>query len=66
MKDSHKEKEDYGYTYRYTDISGIVLKPGNCGRNCPGNGEHFDENGNKIECCCDECNFLMLCLDGSS
>lgn len=53
MKD--KKAEDYEYTYRYTDISGIFLKPGN--------GEHFDENGNRIECCCDECNFLMLCLD---
>lgn len=28
------------------------------GKDCPGDGHHFDENGNKIECCCDNCNFF--------
>lgn len=35
------------------DISGIELLPGNRGSDCLGNGEHFDEFGNKIECCCE-------------
>lgn len=37
------------------DITGIILTPGNGGNDCLGNGEHTDENGNLIECCCDEC-----------
>ena len=28
------------------DVTGIILVPGNDGIDCPGNGEHFDENGN--------------------
>ena len=32
----------------FIDVTGIELTPGN--------------NGNVIECCCDECNFLMCCL----
>lgn len=36
------------------DITNITLTPGNNGNNCLGNGEHVDENGNNIECCCDE------------
>ena len=39
------------------DITGTVLTPGNCGRDCLGNGEH-----NNIECCCDECSYMMCCL----
>ena len=38
------------------DVTGIVLVPGNGGRDCPGNGEH-----NEIECCCDGCDYLMCC-----
>ena len=45
------------------DVSGVELIPGNNGRDCPGNGEHFDEAGNEIECCCDECDYFMCCLD---
>ena len=41
----------------------IKLIPGNGGRDCPGNGGHYDENGKIIECCCDECDYLMLCVD---
>lgn len=43
------------------DVSGVVLTPGNGGKNCAGNGEHFDEQGNLIEYCCDECDFLLCC-----
>ena len=44
------------------DVTGIELTPGNCGVNCLGNGEHIDAEGDLIECCCDECNFLTCCL----
>ena len=42
----------------------IVFRPGNQGKDCPGNGKHIDANGNLIECCCDECDFLMCCFMG--
>ncbi len=45
------------------DITGTILIPGNLGKNCPGNGETKDKNGNIIECCCNECDYLMCCLD---
>lgn len=44
------------------DVTGIELTPGNCGVNCLGNGEHLDKEGNVMECCCDECSYLMCCL----
>ena len=31
--------------------------PGNCGNDCPYNGEGSEE------CLCDECDFLLCCLD---
>ncbi|MBE7054429.1 MAG: hypothetical protein E7391_09220 [Ruminococcaceae bacterium] len=46
----------------FIDITGIKLTPGNNGKECLGNGEHYDENGALIECCCDECGYLMRCL----
>ena len=46
------------------DITGIELTPGNGGKDCLGNGEHVDEKGNLIECCCDECDYLICCLEG--
>ncbi len=45
----------------FIDVTGIELTPGNRGEDCIGNGKHWDENGNPIECCCDECNFLACC-----
>ena len=39
------------------DITGIELTPGNCGKDCLGNGLHEG-----YECCCDECNYMMCCL----
>ena len=43
------------------DVTGIVLNPGNGGKDCLGNGNHYDNNGELIECCCDECDYLMCC-----
>lgn len=45
------------------DVSGIVLTPGNCGRDCLGNGEHYDKKNRLIECCCNECDFAVCCLE---
>ena len=41
------------------DITGVVLIPGNYGRDCPGNGETG-------ECCCDECDYLLCCFGGEA
>ncbi|MBQ8538961.1 MAG: hypothetical protein IJ433_04855 [Ruminococcus sp.] len=43
------------------DITGVQLTPGNNGEDCKGNGKHLDENGILIECCCDECDYLLCC-----
>ena len=43
------------------DVTGVELTPGKM-EECLGNGEHLDDNGNLIECCCDECDYLILCL----
>ena len=45
------------------DVTGIVLIPGNNGIDCPGNGEHYDNNGELIDICCDECDYYMCCMD---
>ncbi len=37
--------------------------PGNKGKNCHFNGEHRDRNGEIIDCHCDECNYLLCCLE---
>ena len=39
------------------DVSGIVLFPGNGGKDCPGN----EKNKGK-ECCCDECDYMVCCV----
>lgn len=44
------------------DVTGIKLTPGNEGKDCHGNGMHYDKNGNLIECLCDECDYMMKCL----
>ena len=41
--------------WKDVDPSGAVLRPGRPNR-CQGNGRHPD-----FECCCDECDWLMLC-----
>ena len=45
------------------DVTGIELTPGNGGKDCKGNGTHFDEDGNIYECCCDECDYMLCCVD---
>ena len=55
----HKERE----IRLIIDVTGIELIPGNLGTDCPGNGEHINENGELIECCCDECDYLLDCLE---
>ena len=40
------------------DITGIELTPGNKGEYCLGNGQTEG-----IECCCDECDYMVCCLD---
>ena len=40
------------------DVTGVVLMPGNGGKDCLGNGEHPG-----IECCCDECDYMQCCLE---
>ena len=45
------------------DVTGIPLTPGNGGKDCLGNGLHTDECGNEIECCCEECDYLMICTE---
>ena len=44
------------------DITGIELTPGNEGKDCKGNGTQFDEHGNPLECCCNECDYMMICF----
>ena len=44
------------------DVTGVILTPLNKGRFCLGNGKHKDRHGNLIECCCDECDYLMRCV----
>ena len=43
------------------DITGTLLTPGEEGKNCLGNGKHYDD-GKLIECCCDECDYYCYCL----
>ena len=43
------------------DVTGIILTPGNNGKDCLGNGENCDEYGNPIVCCCEECDYLICC-----
>ena len=40
------------------DVTEIVLIPGNLGKDCPGNGEWPE-----IECCCEECDYMLCCVD---
>ena len=40
------------------DVTGITLVPGNCGKDCPGSWEYAGLN-----CCCDECDYIMCCQD---
>ena len=44
------------------DVTGIELIPCNNGLDCPGNGKGIDSNGNMLECCCDECDYMICCF----
>ena len=44
------------------DVTGIILTPGNNGKDCEGNGEHRGSFGNLIECCCEECDYYLCCF----
>ncbi len=46
------------------DVTGIVLTPGDKDGKCKGNGNHKNLWGKEIECCCDECDYLMWCVEG--
>lgn len=46
----------------FIDVTRTVLTPGNHGENCAGNGEHRDETGKLIECCCDGCDYCLECF----
>ncbi len=41
------------------DCTGVVLTPGNNGEGCLGDGEHYDENGELIEICCENCDYFL-------
>ena len=43
------------------DITGTELIPGNKGKDSPGNGLHIS-----IECCCDECDYMLCCIESHS
>lgn len=43
------------------DVTGVELIPGNRGKDCPGDGSYIDEQGEPIECCCDECDYMKCC-----
>ena len=40
------------------DVTGIVLVPGNEGRDCPGSWEQAG-----LDCCCDECDYMFCCME---
>ena len=45
------------------DITGVELTPGNEGKNCKGNGLFVDSDGKTIECCCEECDYMLCCIE---
>lgn len=47
------------------DITGIEITPGNLGIDCLGNGLHKNNDGEIIECCCDECDYLLCCTESN-
>ena len=40
------------------DTTGAILVPGNLGKDCPCNGKNP-----ATECCCDECDYMLCCLE---
>jgi hypothetical protein len=50
------------YEEKIIDVTGIELTPGHPDQ-CLGNGRHMNAEGEAIECCCDECDYLLLCTE---
>ena len=44
------------------DVTGLIIVPSKNGESCPGNGRQLDKYGHRIECCCDECDYLRMCF----
>lgn len=44
------------------DVTGVILTPGNGGKDCLGNGTYYDIDGKLIEICCDECDYQLCCI----
>ncbi len=39
------------------------IRPGNLGRDCPGNGTHYSWRKRKFLYLCDECDYMLCCLE---
>jgi len=67
MKDSNIGIDDLLHSIGQTLLDALgqewALVPGNNGQDCPGNGFHKDAHGNPIDVQCDECDYLICCLD---
>ncbi len=62
MKKKNKTtKQNFIKKEEIVDVTGIVLTPGYNGEKCLGNGKHKTRSGKIIVCCCDECDYLLLC-----
>ncbi len=44
-------------------IRKLRILPGNLGRDCPGNGMHHNGRKGKFWCLCEECDYMMCCLE---
>lgn len=42
--------------------NGIILNPSLNGKECRHDGEHIDENGNRVDCHCGECSYYLNCF----
>lgn len=56
---------DVGGAKMIVDITGTVLTPGKYGRDCLGNGNHQNQQGEYL-CCCDECDYYQCCIEEHS
>lgn len=44
-------------------VTKTELTPGNFGKDCKGNGKHTRQDGSRIECCCDKCDYYLCCIN---
>ncbi len=66
MRKKHEIPEDYTppeWTKNqiFDEPTGALLKPGEP-ELCQGNGKTVNVDGDLIECCCDECDYLQQCF----